>query len=326
MGVRAACDGPSSLARLRTMAADGEPRVVDAFGKTGGGPGEFLYPEGHRPRRRRLGSRRGQDRPDSASDSRRGNASAVIRMPLIDAGKPTGISVHKDGRLFVADTHYHRVRSSRTTASSSASSASTARRAAASSIPPMSPSAPDGRIFVSEYGGNDRISIFTAEGDFLSVLRLARRRRRDNSRSPRPCASTKRGDASTWRMRAITASPCIISTASLTGYFGAAGRGPGQLRYPYGLSLLPDGTIVVCEYGNNRIQLFSPQGESLAVYGQAGRELGQLAYPWGVAVDSHRRAYRGRRRQQSDSGVATVNAARYGFYLGQPWWLAGWAW
>jgi DNA-binding beta-propeller fold protein YncE len=57
------------------------------------------------------------------------------------------------------------------------------------------------------------------------------------------------------------------------------------------LSLLGDGTIVVCEYGNNRIQLFSPQGQSLAVYGRAGRQLGQLAYPWAVAVDAHRRAF-----------------------------------
>ena len=64
----------------------------------------------------------------------------------------------------------------------------------------------------------------------------------------------------------------------------------GELRYPYGLALLPDGSLVVCEYGNNRLQVFSPEGRSLAVYGAAGRGLGQLAYPWGVAVDAEKRA------------------------------------
>jgi len=55
--------------------------------------------------------------------------------------------------------------------------------------------------------------------------------------------------------------------------------------------LLSDGTLVVCEFGNNRLQLFSPEGKSLAVYGGAGGELGQLAYPWGVAVDARRTAF-----------------------------------
>jgi DNA-binding beta-propeller fold protein YncE len=65
----------------------------------------------------------------------------------------------------------------------------------------------------------------------------------------------------------------------------------GQLRYPYDLALLADGALVVCEYGNNRLQLFGPDRKSLAVYGCAGRQPGQLAYPWGVAVDARRRAF-----------------------------------
>jgi DNA-binding beta-propeller fold protein YncE len=63
------------------------------------------------------------------------------------------------------------------------------------------------------------------------------------------------------------------------------------LRYPYDLALMGDGTIVVCEYGNNRIQLFRPDGKSLGVYGRAGREPGELAYPWGVAVDGRGRGF-----------------------------------
>jgi DNA-binding beta-propeller fold protein YncE len=49
--------------------------------------------------------------------------------------------------------------------------------------------------------------------------------------------------------------------------------------------------LAVCEFGNNRVQLFSPEGRSLAVYGRPGRGLGELAYPWGVAVDRRDRAF-----------------------------------
>ena len=55
--------------------------------------------------------------------------------------------------------------------------------------------------------------------------------------------------------------------------------------------MLADGGLVVCEFGNNRIQVFTPDGRSEALYGGPGRELGQLAYPWAVAVGRDGRAY-----------------------------------
>ena len=77
----------------------------------------------------------------------------------------------------------------------------------------------------------------------------------------------------------------------LLSYIGSVGTEQGQLRYPYGLALLADGRLAVCEYGNNRVQLFSPEGKSLAIYGGPGRLLGELAYPWGLAVDKAGRLY-----------------------------------
>jgi DNA-binding beta-propeller fold protein YncE len=69
------------------------------------------------------------------------------------------------------------------------------------------------------------------------------------------------------------------------------GSGPGELRYPYDLALTKGGDVVVCEYGNNRVQVFDPSGRSVGVYGGPGRRLGRLAIPWGVAVDEASRAY-----------------------------------
>lgn len=266
-----------------------EPKVVSAFGKTGGGPGEFLY-----PRAIDLdsdGSVLVVDKTGRIQHlTAKGECLGVIQMPLIDAGKPTGISLHKDGRLFVADTHYHRVLIFSREGQIVGEFGKYGEDPGCFIYPTDVAFSPDGRIFVSEYGGNDRVSIFTADGGFLSSFGSPGDAEGQFSRPAALCV-----DAA--RERLYVADACNHRIAMynldgrLTGYFGVAGRGPGELRYPYGLSLLPDGTLVVCEYGNNRIQLFSPQGESLAVYGQAGRELGQLAYPWSVAVDSHRRAY-----------------------------------
>ena len=63
---------------------------------------------------------------------------------------------------------------------------------------------------------------------------------------------------------------------------GAAGRGPGELAYPYDVCVLDDGTLLVCEFGNNRIQRFSTDGRCLGVYGRGGAGGGELQYPWGI--------------------------------------------
>jgi DNA-binding beta-propeller fold protein YncE len=71
---------------------------------------------------------------------------------------------------------------------------------------------------------------------------------------------------------------------------GKIGSGPGEFRFPYGLDMDSKGRLVVCEFGNNRVQLIDKQtGRSLGIWGTGGRELGQLAYPWGVAVDKEDR-------------------------------------
>jgi hypothetical protein len=47
--------------------------------------------------------------------------------------------------------------------------------------------------------------------------------------------------------------------------------------------MLPDGTLLVAEYGNNRVQRFDQIGKPLGVFGTIGRGPGELQYPWGVA-------------------------------------------
>jgi DNA-binding beta-propeller fold protein YncE len=71
---------------------------------------------------------------------------------------------------------------------------------------------------------------------------------------------------------------------------GAVGSNLGEFRFPYGLAMDAEGRLIVCEFGNNRVQWIDRQtGQGLKTWGAAGRAIGQLAYPWAVAVDKRGR-------------------------------------
>jgi DNA-binding beta-propeller fold protein YncE len=74
----------------------------------------------------------------------------------------------------------------------------------------------------------------------------------------------------------------------LVRWFGSvqeAGDGPGQLKYPYGLALAGDGSALLAEFGNNRLQRIDlDSGACLGLFGVGGRGKGQLVTPWGVAL------------------------------------------
>ena len=265
------------------------PKVLNAFGQTGRGQGEFIYPRAidvtsdgsllvvdKTGRIQRLS-------PD-------GQFLDVIKMPLVETGKPTGLSVAPNGNLYVADTHYHRVVVFSPDGKLIDEFGKFGQGNGCFIYPTDVAFAPDGRIFVSEYGGNDRISVFSGQGDFLYCFGTPGSGAGQLARPSALCVDPARkclyvADACNHRIAIYDLD------GNLLEYFGSAGRAPGQLRYPYDLALLPDGTLVVCEYGNNRLQLFGPDRRSLAVCGRAGRQAGQLAYPWGVAVDARRRAF-----------------------------------
>lgn len=148
----------------------------------------------------------------------------------------------------------------------------------------------DRRILVSEYGGNDRVSVFDGAGEFLSSFSSWGSGEGEVSRPSAVCVDKERG-------RIYVADACNhrIAVYDLAGnlvrYFGSVGRERGQLRYPYDLALMEGGNLIVCEFGNNRLQLFDAEGVSLGVYGGPGRAPGELAYPWGVAVDGRGRVF-----------------------------------
>ncbi len=265
------------------------PEVVASFGKTGRGPGQFMYPRAIES----LGNggllvidKTGRIQ---TFDQDLGFVSA-FDMPVIQKGKPTGMSLGPDGHLYVADTHYSRVCVYTLDGELLRTFGTFGQDPGCFIYPTDVAFAPDGRIYVGEYGGHDRISVFDPNGAFVTAFGT--------------CGSAV-GQLS--RPAALRIDPVkkILYVAdacnhrialydldgALLGYWGEPGQEAGQLRYPYDLELMHNGDVLVCEYGNNRLQRFSAAGQSLGVYGRAGRNLGELAYPWGVVTDAQGLAY-----------------------------------
>jgi sugar lactone lactonase YvrE len=265
------------------------PDVQAVIGKTGRGEGEFIYPRAI----------------DLTADGKivavdktgrvqvltpQGQCELTIQMPRIELGKPTGVSVGPDGNIYVADTHYNRVMVYDRRGKLLRQWGKFGKGPGEFIYPTDIAFAPDGRIFVSEYGGNDRVSIFDAGGKFLGSFGSPGDGQDQFERPAALCVDAKHSliyvaDSCNHRLAVYNLG------GKLQAYIGSAGSGQGQFRYPYSVALMPDGTLLVCEYGNNRLQVLTPDGRCLGMFGTAGRDKGQLAFPWAAAVDAQRRAY-----------------------------------
>jgi len=244
-----------------------------------------------------------------------GAVRAEWRLPKWDRGKPTGASVAPDGTLVVADTHEHRLVAYSPKGELLWTLGEYGTGAGQFIYPTDIVFLADGRMLVSEYGGNDRIQAFGADrqvmhqfgrsgtgpGEFLRPQAMAYDAERDELYVV---------DAGNHRVQVFTADGELRRT------LGRTGTGAGELNYPFGITLLIGGratdafgqsgdgdhsaarrTIVLAEHGNHRVQVLDGQsGESLAIAGGIGRERGRLKYPWAV----------------EPAGVATDGAQRFG--------------
>lgn len=68
--------------------------------------------------------------------------------------------------------------------------------------------------------------------------------------------------------------------------WGSNGTGPGAFDEPVGVALGLDGSVIVADQGNDRIQVFDRDGAFLRQWGESGVAAGELLGANGVAVDS----------------------------------------
>ena len=262
--------------------------VVGVFGGLGLGPGSFHYPRAITAEAD--GSIFVVDKSGRiqrfAAD---GTYETAWHMPDTSAGFPVGLSQHPDGRIFVADTHCHRVMVFARDGTELGSFGKLGTAPGAFLLPTDVAFDARGNIYVSEYGGNDRISVWSAEFECLGVLGaepIAGRR------LSRPSGIGIDAEQTLWIADACNHRLVRMSLdGRVLGVFGEFGDEPGQLRYPYDLCITSNQTILVCEYEGHRLQWFSKEGRSLRTWGRSGRELGTLFAPWGATVGPQNRIY-----------------------------------
>ena len=68
--------------------------------------------------------------------------------------------------------------------------------------------------------------------------------------------------------------------------WGKTGSGDGELLRPAGLVCDANGNLIVVDSGNNRLQVFTPDGKFVAKYGKAGSGDGEFNQPWGITLDT----------------------------------------
>lgn len=178
--------------------------------------------------------------------SAKGEIEKVWSTPAVEKGRPAGIACDPRGTVLVADTHYHRIL--RYT--------------------------PDGTLYVSEFGGNDRIQVFGPDG------------------TPRRAwGKYGEGPGEFRRPQGIALAGDLLYVADAAGHriqvFSTEGRFLrewGGVKYPYAVSVDERGGVLVAEYGSHRISKFAPDGRPLGSAGGAGSGPGELDTPWGVVA------------------------------------------
>ena len=180
------------------------------------------------------------------------------RMPKKDRGKPVGATVAPDGSLVVADTHEHRIVAYSPDGDVRWMLGEYGREHGQFIYPTDIAFAPDGRMFIAEYGGNDRIQVFDAARRFLYAFGKS-------GSGPveflRPQALAL--DAARDELYIVDAGNHRVQVVTTDGEFrreiGGTGREEGRFAYPFGLVLLIDGVPVTSRSGMDSSETTVPR-------------------------------------------------------------------
>ncbi|HEY2883333.1 MAG TPA: NHL repeat-containing protein [Pirellulales bacterium] len=219
-----------------------------------------------------------------------GNFLRFWETPAHENGRPTGMSIDRDGNLGVADTHYFEVLFY-----------SPEGKLLRKIGPDHGPGPGQfglvtdvvedskGNYYVSEYGELDRVQKFSHDGKFL--LQWGTHGDGPGEFS-RPQGLEVDDQDRIWVADSANNRMQVFDTeGKLLFMWGKGGTGLGELSCPYNFVLDGQGHVYVVELGNNRVQKFTLDGKSLGTWGTAGSDEGQLFNPWAIARDSQGRIY-----------------------------------
>ncbi len=207
-------------------------------------------------------------------------------MPEYSVGKPEKICLLRDGRLAVADTHYHRVVFFDTAGKLVGMLGSFGRGPSQFVYPVALAQDDQDNLYVCEYGDNDRVQKFSPSGEYLMQF---------GSFGTQP-GQFMRPSGIVWhdhKIYVVDAFNNRIQYFADSGeYLGVFGNSAAaELNYPYDLTRSPRGDFYVVEYGAGRISKFDQHGKLVGRTGGTGHGAKQLDTPWGISVDEHSRIW-----------------------------------
>ena len=204
-------------------------------------------------------------------------------LELSGTGFPTGVSIDDEGNIWVADTHQHRI----LVLDSDGNNVLTFGEYGTDNGQFLYPTdiafGVNGEVYVSEYGGNDRISVFNRAGLFIRTIGHHGESRNGFRRPQSIAVDPTSGNlyvADSGNHRIVV----LDSEGEVVHIISEVGRLQSQLLYPYGILIDSPDSFLVCEFGNNRLQRFSMDGNPIGIWGSAGSEIGLLRTPWGIAT------------------------------------------
>lgn len=207
-------------------------------------------------------------------------------MPEYSVGKPEGICVLQDGRIAVADTHYHRVVFFDHDGTFQSAIGKLGREPGEFIYPVKVIQDPQGDLYVCEYGENDRVQKFRPDGKFLLQF---------GSFGTEP-GQFQRPSGIAWfdhQLYIVDAFNNRIQVFQEDGKFVGvlAAETSETLYYPYDISVTSQGEFFIAEYGGGRVSKWDRTGRLLGRYGSPGVGHGQFSTPWGITVDAAGRVF-----------------------------------
>lgn len=204
-------------------------------------------------------------------------------MPAYSVGRPEGICRLQDGRVAVADTHYHRVVLFDLAGKVERMWGVLGLEPGQFVYPIAILQTPDGSLYVSEYGEyaqKDRVQKFTPDGEFLLEF---------GSQGTGP-GQFQRPSGLAWYDGLIYVADAFNNRIQMFTeqgeYRGVLGgeTPPSDMNYPYDLAIDSVGMLYIVEYGAGRVSKYDRQGRLLGRFGHVGNGPMQFSTPWGLAV------------------------------------------
>jgi iron(III) transport system ATP-binding protein len=201
-------------------------------------------------------------------------------MPEFSAGKPEGVWKLVDGRVAVADTHYHRVLLFNDDGTMSHKFGTQGTGPGQFVFPVTIAQDPKGFIYVGEYGDRQRIQKFTVDGEYVSEF----------GQHGSKDGEFQRPSGVAWQdglVYVVDAFNDRIQVFEDAGKFVRVIRLPEKsapLEYPYDIRLNKKNQIYVIENKAARLTILRLDGTIVGRYGHPGRGLDQFYQPWDLTV------------------------------------------